>query len=103
MNQELGTLTCEDKVSASQYCSVHVRFLTFWVSDGKIHINTPYSRLLGKAPIMVSGMTTVKVGFVSAILEVGYHVELADGGHYSPAVLCAKVAESKGRFPRVLV
>jgi fatty acid synthase subunit alpha len=47
---------------------------------------------------MVSGMTTVKVGFVSAVLEVGYHVELADGGHYSPAVLRAKVAESKGRL-----
>ena len=40
---------------------------------------------------MVSGMATVKVGFVSAVLEVGYRFELADGGHYSPAVL-AKVA-----------
>ena len=46
------------------------------ISDGKVHISTPYSRLLGKAPIMVAGMTpsTVKAGFVSAILRAGYHV-----------------------------
>ncbi|KAF8271214.1 fatty acid synthase [Lactarius quietus] len=64
-------------------------------SDGKIHINTPFSRLLGKPPIMVAGMTptTVKAGFVSAVLEAGYHVELAGGGHYSQAALRAKVAE----------
>ncbi|KAI9439787.1 fatty acid synthase [Lactarius indigo] len=64
-------------------------------SDGKIHIDTPFSRLLGKPPIMVAGMTptTVKAGFVSAVLEAGYHVELAGGGHYSPAALRAKVAE----------
>jgi fatty acid synthase subunit alpha len=37
--------------------------------------------------------TTVKAGFVTAVLEAGYHVELAGGGHYSPAALRAKVAE----------
>jgi fatty acid synthase subunit alpha len=44
---------------------------------------------------MVAGMTptTVKAGFVSAVLEAGYHVELAGGGHYSQAALCAKVTE----------
>jgi len=44
---------------------------------------------------MVAGMTptTVKVGFVSAILKAGYHVELVGGWHHSPAALCAKVAE----------
>ena len=44
---------------------------------------------------MVAGMTptTVKAGFVSAVLEAGYHVELAGGGHYSQAALRAKVAE----------
>ncbi|KAI0046589.1 fatty acid synthase [Auriscalpium vulgare] len=64
-------------------------------SDGKVHIDTPFTRLLGKPPIMVAGMTptTVKAGFVSAVLEAGYHVELAGGGHYSPASLRAKVAE----------
>ena len=39
-------------------------------SDGKIHIDTPFSRLLGKPPIMVVRMTptTVKASFVSAVL-----------------------------------
>jgi fatty acid synthase subunit alpha len=49
---------------------------------------------------MVAGMTptTVKAGFVSAVLEAGYHVELAGGGHYSPAALRAKVAEIQGKI-----
>ncbi len=40
---------------------------------------------------MVAGMTptTVKAGFISVVLEAGYHVELAGGGHYFPTALCA--------------
>ena len=70
-------------------------------SDGKVHIDTPFSRLLGKPPIMVAGMTplTVKAGFVSAILRAGYHVELAGGGHYNPSALRAKVAEIQAQIP----
>ena len=61
------------------------------LSDGTIHIDTPFSRLLGKPPIMVAGMTptTVQAGFVSAVLDAGYHVELAGGGHYDAAALRA--------------
>jgi enoyl reductase-like protein len=63
-------------------------------SDGKLHIDTPFSRLLGKPPIMVAGMTptTVPAGFVSAVLNAGYHIELAGGGHYNAKALRAKVA-----------
>lgn len=69
--------------------------------DGKIHIDTPFSRLLGKPPIMVAGMTptTVKAGFVSAVLSAGYHVELAGGGHYNATALRAKVAEIQAKIP----
>ncbi len=40
---------------------------------------------------MIAGMTptTVKAGFISVVLEAGYHVELAGGGHYFPTALCA--------------
>ncbi|GAA5825048.1 hypothetical protein JCM11251_006076 [Rhodosporidiobolus azoricus] len=64
-------------------------------SDGKIHLDTPFSRLLSKPPLMVAGMTptTVKAGFVSAVLRAGYHVELAGGGHYNEKAVRAKVAE----------
>lgn len=50
---------------------------------------------------MVAGMTptTVKAGFVSAILSAGYHVELAGGGHYNAAALRAKVAEIQQNIP----
>ena len=73
----------------------------FFLSDGTIHIDTPFSRLLGKPPIMVAGMTpsTVKAGFVSAVLSAGYHIELAGGGHYNPAALRSKVAEIQANIP----
>ena len=50
---------------------------------------------------MVAGMTptTVKTGFVSAILSAGYHVELAGGGHYNSAALRAKVTEIQSKIP----
>jgi len=50
---------------------------------------------------MVAGMTptTVKAGFVSAVLSAGYHVELAGGGHYNAASLRAKVAEIQSKIP----
>ncbi|TIB03399.1 hypothetical protein E3P94_00662 [Wallemia ichthyophaga] len=63
--------------------------------DGKIHLDTPFSRMLGKPPLMVAGMTpcTVKGGFVSSVLNAGYHIELAGGGHYNAKMLRAKVEE----------
>ncbi|TFY83042.1 hypothetical protein EWM64_g962 [Hericium alpestre] len=71
------------------------------MSDGKIHIDTRFTRLLNKPPIMVAGMTpaAVRVGFVSAVVSVGYHVELAGGGHYSSAALRTKVAEIRSNIP----
>ena len=70
-------------------------------SDGEIHLDTPFSRLLGKPPIMVAGMTpsTVKAGFVSAVLDAGFHIELAGGGHYNAAALRSKVAEIQKQIP----
>ena len=71
------------------------------VSDGTIHLDTPFSRLLGKPPIMVAGMTpsTVKAGFVSAVLDAGFHIELAGGGHYNATALRAKVSEIQKKIP----
>ncbi|KAJ1929798.1 fatty acid synthase alpha subunit Lsd1, partial [Linderina macrospora] len=46
--------------------------------DGKLQIDTPMSRLLGKPPVMVAGMTpsTISEVFVSAVMRAGYHIEL---------------------------
>jgi len=43
--------------------------------------------------------STVKAGFVSAVLSAGYHIELAGGGHYNPAALRSKVAEIQANIP----
>lgn len=68
--------------------------------DGKIRLDTPMSRLLSKAPLMVAGMTpsTVQAGFVAATLNAGYHIELAGGGHYNEKALRAKVDEISKQF-----
>ncbi|KII85134.1 hypothetical protein PLICRDRAFT_45274 [Plicaturopsis crispa FD-325 SS-3] len=99
------------KGDAELYDAQNVKYEEWWskkwapglvrTSDGTIHIDTPFSRLLGKPPIMVAGMTptTVKAGFVSAVLAAGYHVELAGGGHYNAAALRAKVAEIQANIP----
>ncbi|KAL5526485.1 FAS2 [Sanghuangporus sanghuang] len=99
------------KGSSELYDSENVRYEQCWAkkyaprlvrtSDGKLQIDTPFSRLLGKPPIMVPGMTpsTVKAGFVSAILRAGYHVELAGGGHFNAGGLRAKVAEIQAQIP----
>jgi fatty acid synthase subunit alpha, fungi type len=75
--------------------------LTNFSDDRTIHLDTPFSRLLEKPPIMVAGMTpsTVQGGFVSAVLNAGYHIELAGGGHYSAAALRGKVAEIQSKIP----
>ncbi|KAL9936912.1 hypothetical protein V8E36_004147 [Tilletia maclaganii] len=63
--------------------------------EGKLQIDTRFSRLLGRPPIMVPGMTpsTVGAGFNAAVLNAGYHIELAGGGHYNAKALRDKVAE----------
>jgi fatty acid synthase subunit beta len=50
---------------------------------------------------MVAGMTpsTVKAGFVSAVLSAGYHIELAGRGHYNVAALRTKMAEIQSKIP----
>jgi fatty acid synthase subunit alpha, fungi type len=50
---------------------------------------------------MIAGMapTIFKAGFVSAVLQVGYHIELASGEHYSPAALRAKLQFSFQLLP----
>ncbi|KAJ7019830.1 fatty acid synthase [Mycena alexandri] len=99
------------KGDAELYDSQNVKYEDWWskkfapglvkTSDGTIYLDTPFSRLLGKPPIMVAGMTpsTVKGGFVSAVLNAGYHVELAGGGHYNAAALRSKVAEIQSQIP----
>lgn len=51
---------------------------------GKVYVDTKFSRLLGRAPLMVPGMTptTVNTEIVAATINAGYHIELAGGGYF---------------------
>ncbi|KAF8199703.1 fatty acid synthase [Pholiota molesta] len=103
------------KGDAELFSSLDIKYEDWWskkwspslvrTSDGELHLDTPFSRLLGKPPIMVAGMTpsTVKAGFVSAVLDAGYHIELAGGGHYNAAALRSKVAEIQKLTPAGVV
>ncbi|KAJ1970693.1 fatty acid synthase alpha subunit Lsd1, partial [Dimargaris xerosporica] len=63
--------------------------------NDQLHIATRMSELLGKPPLMVAGMTptTVSGKFVSAVLNAGYHIELAGGGHYNEKALRRKIRQ----------
>ncbi|OLY81869.1 Fatty acid synthase subunit beta [Smittium mucronatum] len=64
----------------------------------KLYLDTKFSRLLGKPPLMVAGMTpsTVHPEFVSAVLNAGYHIELAGGGYYNEKSLRDSINRIKG-------
>ncbi|QRW18188.1 fatty acid synthase subunit beta [Rhizoctonia solani] len=95
------------KNGAEVYDSTNVRIESWWSkkwTPGLVKTSPtrhPILSVAWKTPIMVAGMTptTVKAGFVSAVLRAGYHVELAGGGHYNAAALRAKVAEIQAQIP----
>lgn len=70
--------------------------------DGRLHIDTPFSRLLSKPPLMVAGMTpcTVPANFNAAVMNAGYHIELAGGGHYNARALRSKIAAIRSQLQK---
>ncbi|KAK6458738.1 S-acyl fatty acid synthase thioesterase [Scheffersomyces xylosifermentans] len=62
---------------------------------GKIIVNTKFSQLLGRAPLMVPGMTptTVNPDIVAATINAGYHIELAGGGYFHAGGMEAAINE----------
>ena len=52
---------------------------------GEMRIVTKLTAVLGAPPVIVAGMTptTVPWDFVAAIMNAGYHAELAGGGYYN--------------------
>ncbi|KAF7293458.1 Fatty acid synthase [Mycena indigotica] len=60
-----------------------------------MQVDTPFSRFLGKPPIMVVGMTlsTVPAGFCSAVLDAGHRIKLARE--------CAQIIYDQTSSPRL--
>ena len=63
--------------------------------DGKVYVDTKFSRLLSRAPLMVPGMTptTVSPSFVAATLNAGYTIELGGGGYFREDTLIEALTE----------
>ncbi|KAA1095716.1 beta subunit of fatty acid synthetase [Puccinia graminis f. sp. tritici] len=70
--------------------------------DGRLQIDTPFSRLLSKPPLMVAGMTpcTVPTDFNAAVMNAGYHIELAGGGHYNAKALRSKISAIQAKLQK---
>ncbi|KAA1103250.1 beta subunit of fatty acid synthetase [Puccinia graminis f. sp. tritici] len=70
--------------------------------DGRLQIDTPFSRLLSKPPLMVAGMTpcTVPADFNAAVMNAGYHIELAGGGHYNAKALRSKISTIRSKLQK---
>ncbi|KAH0541502.1 beta subunit of fatty acid synthetase [Glutinoglossum americanum] len=64
-------------------------------SAGRTYVDTKMSRLLGVPPVMVAGMTpcTVPWDFVAAVMNAGYHIELAGGGYYNAKTMTEAVSK----------
>ncbi|MFV0495311.1 fatty acid synthase subunit beta domain-containing protein [Mycobacterium sp.] len=66
--------------------------------DGRVKLSTKFTRLTGRSPILLAGMTptTVDAGIVAAAANAGHWAELAGGGQVTEEVFAARIAELSG-------
>ncbi|MDR2082624.1 MAG: DUF1729 domain-containing protein [Candidatus Ancillula trichonymphae] len=66
--------------------------------NGKLVVDTAFSRLTGRSPIMLAGMTptTVDPGIVAAAANAGYWAELAGGGQVTADVFNTNITKLQG-------
>ncbi|KAA1373612.1 DUF1729 domain-containing protein [Aeromicrobium fastidiosum] len=62
--------------------------------DGSLHVETRFTRLTGKSPALLAGMTptTVDPAIVAAAANAGFWAELAGGGQVTEEIFAANVA-----------
>ncbi|KAK1144935.1 putative PKS/NRPS-like protein biosynthetic cluster [Aspergillus melleus] len=79
--------------SSTRLLSWSQRFQPRLTAGSPMGIETRLSRLLGTPPVMVGGMTptTTHWDFVAAIMNAGYHAELAGGGFHKPADMATAI------------
>ncbi|MDP7723655.1 polyketide synthase [Mycobacterium sp. TY814] len=63
--------------------------------DGRVKLSTKFTRLTGRSPILLAGMTptTVDAKIVAAAANAGHWAELAGGGQVTEEIFAARVAE----------
>jgi enoyl reductase-like protein len=70
-------------------------------SDQKLPLDTKFSRLIGKPPVLIGGTTPTTsekgVPLVAAAADAGYHAELATWGLSRPAMFQAAIVRNGPR------
>jgi fatty acid synthase len=63
--------------------------------DGKVKLSTKFTRLTGRSPILLAGMTptTVDAKIVAAAANAGHWAELAGGGQVTEPIFDARIEE----------
>lgn len=66
--------------------------------DGRVKLSTKFTRLTGRSPILLAGMTptTVDAKIVAAAANAGHWAELAGGGQVTEEIFADRVAELSG-------
>lgn len=82
---------------APDWAAVHGPRVVKRASDGALLLDTAYSRLLGRPPVMIAGMTPCTsyygIPLVAACTNAGYHTELACGGLPRPNIFRDRIAK----------
>ncbi|KAI9376434.1 acyl transferase domain-containing protein [Aspergillus egyptiacus] len=63
-----------------------------------VHLETRLNRIIGAPPVIVAGMTptTKNPDFVAAVMNAGYHAELAGGGYHTVSAMEGAIRELAG-------
>ena len=66
--------------------------------DGRVKLSTKFTRLTGRSPILLAGMTptTVDAKIVAAAANAGHWAELAGGGQVTEEVFASRIEELSG-------
>ncbi|MBV8179393.1 MAG: DUF1729 domain-containing protein [Mycobacterium sp.] len=66
--------------------------------DGRVKLSTKFTRLTGRSPILLAGMTptTVDAKIVAAAANAGHWAELAGGGQVTEPIFDDRIAELSG-------
>ena len=66
--------------------------------DGRVKLSTKFTRLTGRSPILLAGMTptTVDAKIVAAAANAGHWAELAGGGQVTEEVFADRIGELSG-------
>ncbi|MEE6137884.1 fatty acid synthase subunit beta domain-containing protein [Mycobacterium sp. 050128] len=66
--------------------------------DGRVKLSTKFTRLTGRSPILLAGMTptTVDAKIVAAAANAGHWAELAGGGQVTEEIFGARIEELAG-------